>query len=63
MANAPTEPVTRLEAQAEGGAIVLSIYAPMLFTTVEFTARDGRRLAAELIHAAEYLEAHGHAEN
>lgn len=54
---------TRLEAAPEAGAIVVSAYAHLLFLTVEITARDGRRLAAEIIQAAEYLEAHGHVED
>lgn len=53
-------PATRLEADAEGPAVVISIYAPVFFATVELPALDARRLAAELTQAADYAEAQGH---
>ncbi len=59
----PTTTDTRLEAEAEGHALVVSVYAHNLFMTVELTALDGRQLAADLIAAAAYLEAQGHVED
>ncbi len=60
---ATDQPATRVEAESEGPAVVISIYAPLFFSTLELTAVESRRLAAELIHAADETEAMGHVEN
>lgn len=47
---------TRLDADAEGQAVIVRVYADMLEGSIELTALDARQLAAALINSADFVE-------
>lgn len=57
------DPRPRMAADAEAGAVVVSLYGHLFELSTELTAADARTLAGELIQSAEYLEAKGHVED
>lgn len=46
----------RLEAEAEGDAVIVRFYAYMLEGSIEITASDARQLAASLTQSADFVE-------